>query len=181
MSGDDSAISTVPAANRSRAALPIILGVALVVYLIDQAAKFIVIQTLPLWGWWSLTPTLGRLIRVTHITNTGAAFGMFPQLGAVFMLVAIGVVFGIVLFSHRLPVESFWVRLSLGLQLGGALGNLSDRLWRGSVVDFIDIGFWPIFNVADVAIVLGVAVLAYYFWQQENMNQELSGVSGGNN
>lgn len=150
-------------------------------YVVDQAAKFMVVQVLPEWGWWSLTPGIGRLVRLTHITNTGAAFGMFPQLGAFFLAVGVLVIFGIVLFSHHLPVDSLWVKLSLGLQLGGAMGNLSDRIWRGSVVDFIDIGFWPIFNVADVAIVVGVAMLAYYFWQQENAAHELSGAGGGSN
>jgi signal peptidase II len=59
------------------------------------------------------------------------------------------------------------VRLSLGLQLGGAVGNLLDRLRSGYVVDFIDIGFWPIFNLADLAIVVGVAVLAYHLWRED--------------
>jgi signal peptidase II len=58
--------------------------------------------------------------------------------------------------------------VSLGLQLGGALGNLLDRITRGYVVDFVDIGFWPIFNVADLSIVLGVTLLAYHLWNEEN-------------
>lgn len=148
--------------------MPIILGVAFIVYVCDQITKFLVIKYLPLWEWWSLSPEIARLFRFTHITNSGAAFGMFPRLSAIFMAAAVVVVVGIVLFHSRLPVDSFWVRLSLGLQLGGALGNLSDRIWRGSVVDFVDIGFWPIFNLADVAILLGVAILAYYFWLEEN-------------
>jgi signal peptidase II len=173
-------MSALGAKRANSGALLTIFIVALGVYLLDQATKYFVVQALPLWGWWSLTPEIGRLVRVTHITNSGAAFGMFPQLGNFFLLIAVLVIFGIILFHHHLPVESFWVRLSLGLQLGGALGNLSDRILRGSVVDFIDIGFWPIFNVADVAIVLGVAVLAYYFWQEENPANQLSEVSGGN-
>lgn len=167
--------------QNNRIALPTIFGIALVLYLIDQATKYLVIRYLPLGDWWSLTPEIARLARFTHITNTGAAFGMFPQLGTFFMLVAVVVIFGIVVFYHRLPIKSVWVRLSLGLQLGGAMGNLSDRIFRGSVVDFIDIGFWPIFNIADAAIVLGVAMLAYYFWQQENAATESSGISGENN
>jgi signal peptidase II len=81
-----------------------------------------------------------------------------------------------------LPVESLWVRLSLGLQLGGTLGNLMDRMIRGFVVDFIEIGFLPIFNLADVAIVTGLAMLAYYFWQQEEVaaaDQDFLNVSEG--
>ncbi len=84
------------------------------------------------------------------------------------MIVAIIVIIGIFIFHHQLPVESVWVRVSLGLQLGGAMGNLTDRVTRGYVVDFVDVGFWPIFNVADISIVIGVALLAYYFWEIEN-------------
>jgi len=58
--------------------------------------------------------------------------------------------------------------MSLGLQLGGAMGNLLDRILRQYVVDFVDIGFWPIFNIADLSIVIGVTVLAYFLWEEEN-------------
>ncbi len=111
---------------------------------------------------------LSRLFRFTYISNTGAAFGMFPQLGTIFMVIAVIVVVGIVIFHDHLPTENIWVRISLGLQLGGALGNLADRILRGYVVDFVDIGFWPIFNIADLSIVVGVAILAYHLWDQEN-------------
>ncbi len=94
---------------------------------------------------------------------------MFPQLGNFFMIVAVVVIGVIVLFYHRLPTENVWVRISLGLQLGGAMGNLVDRLVRGFVVDFIDIGFWPIFNLADISIVLGVVILAYHLWDEETL------------
>jgi signal peptidase II len=94
---------------------------------------------------------------------------MFPQLGGAFMIIALVVIVGIVLFYHHMPTDKFWIRLSLGLQLGGALGNAVDRMTRGYVVDFVDIGFWPIFNLADLSIVLGVAILAYYLWNEESM------------
>jgi signal peptidase II len=117
---------------------------------------------------WSFFPALARIFKFTHITNTGAAFGMFPQLGSAFMVVAIVVIVGIVVFYHQLPTGNLWVRISLGLQLGGAMGNLLDRLVHGYVVDFIDIGFWPIFNLADLSIVVGVSILSYHLWQEEN-------------
>lgn len=153
--------------NGRKAALPTILGVAALVFAVDQLTKYWVVQNIPLHGWWSFTVHTGRLIRIIYVTNTGTALGMFPQLGTIFMVIAILVVVGIIIFHRRLPIESPWVRLALGLQLGGALGNLADRLTSGSVVDFVDIGFWPIFNLADVAIVVGVTLLAYYFWEEE--------------
>jgi signal peptidase II len=153
---------------RQGVALPIILGLAMLVFGLDQLTKYWVVQYIPLYESWTFFPALAKLFKFTYITNTGAAFGMFPQLGNMFMIVAIGVIVAIVMFYRHLPTANFWVRLSLGLQLGGALGNLVDRITRGFVVDFIDIGFWPIFNLADLAIVLGVTILAYYLWNEEN-------------
>jgi signal peptidase II len=127
-----------------------------------------VVQNIPLHGSWSFFPGLAKIFQLTFITNTGAAFGMFPQLGGAFMVIAIVVIASIVMFYRHLPTENIWVRVSLGLQLGGALGNLLDRITRGYVVDFVDIGFWPIFNVADLSIVLGVTLLAYHLWNEEN-------------
>ena len=154
--------------NRRGAALPSIIGIALIVFALDQVTKFLILRNIPLGESWSLFPTLERLFKFTFITNTGAAFGMFPQLGSIFMVVAIIVIIAIVLFYHHLPIESGWIRLSLGLQLGGAMGNLVDRLIHGYVVDFVDIGFWPIFNLADLSIICGVAILAYHLWNEEN-------------
>ena len=150
------------------AAFPAIIGVAAIIFALDQATKYLVVQNIPLWESWSLSPVLSRLFKITFITNTGAAFGMFPQMGTIFMLVAIIVVVGIVIYHRHLPIENIWVRISLGLQLGGAMGNLVDRVLRGYVVDFVDIGFWPIFNIADTAIVTGVAILAYCLWNEES-------------
>ncbi len=163
--------------------MPSILGIALVIFFLDQLTKYLVLQHIPLGESWSFFPALARLFRFTHITNTGAAFGMFPQLGVAFMIVAIIVIIAIVLFYHHLPIANPWIRLSLGLQLGGALGNLADRLNYGHVVDFVDIGFWPIFNLADLSIVGGVAILAYHLWREDNSRtdrpEQLPGLSEG--
>jgi len=84
------------------------------------------------------------------------------------------VALAIVLYYRYLPTGSWLVCLSLGLQLGGAIGNLLDRIRFGHVVDFVDIGFWPIFNVADLAIVTGVAILAYCLWHEDTVAHELT-------
>ena len=143
------------------------MGIAALVFALDQVTKFLVVENIPLEGSLSLYPALDRLLKFTFITNTGAAFGMFAQMGLVFIVIAFVVIAGIIVFHHQLPTENFWIRLSLGLQLGGAMGNLLDRIVRGYVVDFVDVGFWPIFNIADVSIVLGVAILAYHLWDLE--------------
>jgi len=101
-------------------------------------------------------------VRLTYVVNTGAAFGLMPQYSQ-FLLVIAFVVIGIVLLYQRyLPGSSLLISWALGLQLGGAVGNLIDRLRYGYVVDFIDVRVWPVFNLADFCISLGVALLAYF-------------------
>lgn len=130
------------------------------VVLADQYTKHLVRQTLPVGASWNPWPWLAPYARVLHIENTGAAFGMFQDAGLFFTLVAIVVSLVIVAYARQLPHGLWWIRLALGLQLGGALGNLIDRVVRGPVTDFISVGTFAIFNVADASISTGVALLA---------------------
>jgi signal peptidase II len=138
-------------------------GAAFVVAL-DQLSKSWVVGHLPAYTPVDWIPQLISLFSFTFVKNTGVAFGLFPQLGGLFTILSALVVTGIVVV-HRIIAESdLWVYGGLGLVTGGALGNLIDRLARGYVVDFIDVNFWPlrewpVFNLADSAIVVGVAVL----------------------
>ncbi len=139
-------------------------GTAGFVLAIDQLSKAWVVANLPSGIPTTPTPWLGSILSFTYITNTGVAFGLFPQFGDFFTWLAVAVVAAILIFQRSLPANDGWMHLALGLQVGGALGNLVDRIFRGSVVDFIDTQFWPvnnfaIFNVADSAIVAGVALL----------------------
>ncbi len=134
--------------------------VALVIVCADQLSK--------LWLKSHLAPgeTLfeAGTFRITHVHNTGAAFGLFQgQSSALTVVALVGVVLILVcaLFMRRFPpLNSVWVRLALGLILGGTIGNLVDRFRLGYVVDFIDIGWWPAFNLADSALVVGAIILA---------------------
>jgi len=136
-------------------------GTAALTLIADQLSKSFIRAHLRLGESWIPFPALGRWFAITHVTNTGAAFGLFPQMGLVFVAIAVVVVAAIVIYYRHLPAEQWLVRVSLGLQLGGALGNLIDRLRYGHVTDFLDFKVWPVFNVADSAIVVGVAILAY--------------------
>jgi len=158
---------------KRRLAFPTILGVAAIIFAFDQATKYLVLQNIAAGTSWSFFPALSKLFQLTHITNSGAAFGSFSNLGNVFKVVAIVVIFAIFLFYHFFPVEFVGVRVCLGMIAGGAMGNDLDRFIRvdGAVVDFIDIGFWPIFNIADMSIFIGVCILAYYLWDEENHRQ----------
>lgn len=145
-----------------------------VIIIIDHATKLVIESRLPLYHSWTPFPEL-PFIRITHVTNTGAAFGLFPDANPVFMTVAIIVSLVIVVYNYHLPGRHTLLRLALGLQLGGALGNLIDRFRLGHVTDFVDVGPWPVFNVADASIVAGVTILAYLMWREHRREPKEAG------
>lgn len=103
-------------------------------------------------------------IRLTYITNTGSAFGLF-QNQTLFLVITAIIGIGAIVFYHMAHSgKTLPLTISLGLQLGGATGNLVERLQRGQVTDFIDLRFWPVFNIADSCIVIGVATLAWFLF-----------------
>jgi signal peptidase II len=107
-------------------------------------------------------PVLGDYIRLTYVENRGAAFGLLQDQTTFFILVGL-VVVGVIVASYRQIEQPGWIlNLCLGLQLGGAIGNLIDRIRFGYVVDFFDLTVWPVFNVADSAICVGVGLLAWH-------------------
>ncbi|MCA1644979.1 MAG: signal peptidase II [Chloroflexi bacterium] len=143
----------------------IFLGLAALVVVLDQLTKRLAEDRLEKTGVRSVPlPVAGDYLRFTYVENRGAAFGLLQDQTAFFVFVGVLVV-GVIAASYRyLPRSGFRLHLALGLQLGGALGNLIDRIRQGYVVDFVDFGYrtnwWPVFNVADSAIVVGVALLA---------------------
>lgn len=157
----------------------LLVVLAFLIFGADQASKYLVLTRLSLGESWSPVPGLDRYISVTHVINPGAAFGLFPDQGSLFAVIAVIVVIAILLYYRYLPSHNWLIRLSLGLQLGGALGNLADRLQYGYVVDFIDFKIWPVFNLADMAIVSGVGILAYFLMQEPEEGDRGSSDSGG--
>ena len=138
---------------------PILLLPLSLVFGLDQVTKAFVRANLFLG---ESIPRSG-LFRITHTSNTGSAFGLFPD-QTLFLILASLVAIGVLLLVYKKqPFSGFPLRLSLGLQLGGAAGNLFDRVRMGHVTDFIDLGPWPVFNVADSAIVIGIFMLGYLF------------------
>ncbi|HLJ65783.1 MAG TPA: signal peptidase II [Chloroflexota bacterium] len=132
-----------------------LVGVALAVFLADQISKRA--AELSLSGG-QIIRLVGGAVLLDYTRNTGAAFGVFKSAGGAFVLIAAGVSLAI-LGSYRLLARSqAGVRVASGLILGGAVGNMLDRLRLGYVVDFIDLRWWPVFNLADSAIVLGVGL-----------------------
>jgi signal peptidase II len=102
---------------------------------------------------------LDHVLYLTVTRNAGAAFGLFQNFTIGFVLISVVVMIGILIYYGRLPSGDWPARLGLALVFGGALANAYDRGVQGSVIDFIQVPHWPIFNVADSAISVGVAVL----------------------
>lgn len=139
----------------------IVFFVAALVLLADHLSKAYVESWLPLNTTWAPFPEWESIFRVTHVSNTGAAFGLFESGSLVLSIVAVVVSVIIVLYNSHLQGNLYWYRLALGLQLGGALGNLLSRIRVGHVTDFLDFGPVPVFNVADMSIVTGTILLGF--------------------
>lgn len=147
----------------------VIFGVALVGVLIaDQVTKALVRAKLTVGA---SVPFIDGFMDLTHVRNTGAAFGLFPGGVPVFVGISTVVLAGIVWVWWRIKPRSTWAVLALGLVAGGALGNLIDRVTAGRVTDFFDVGWWPVFNVADIALDVGVTLLLVWLLFSREMNE----------
>ena len=137
----------------------LLLIIALVVVGLDQLTKYLVRANIELG---QSIPGEG-IFRITYVTNTGGAFGIFANQA---FLLAVAAIIGVSVFLFYLryiPLQSTLLKVGLGLAFGGAVGNLVDRLrFGGKVTDFIDIGAWPVFNVADMSLVVGTILIACY-------------------
>lgn len=140
----------------------LLLTIALICVIIDQVTKRFVEANIDLY---QTVPFIDPYLNWTRTQNFGAAFSLFQNGGLFFVIVALIVTTVILYYAPRLPVSDKLSRVAMGLQLGGALGNLTDRLRQGYVTDFIhlripQIGFdWPVSNFADIFIVSGVILL----------------------
>jgi signal peptidase II len=153
-----------------------LLGISGAIIALDQWTKYLVRTNLAFGATWSPWEWLEPIFRVVHWNNTGAAFGIFPAAGFIFMIVAIVVSGAILYYYPQVPRDQIGVRIALPMQLGGALGNLIDRLTIGTVTDFISVGPVPVFNVADACITIGVAVLIVFMWIDERRRRQDEGM-----
>ncbi len=145
----------------------VLLKLAALVFLADQLTKAVVRASLELR---ESFPAEG-FFRFTHTFNTGSVFGLFQDQNLILTVVSFaGVgVLALIYRSQRRP--SNLLRMSLGLQFGGACGNVLDRVRLGHVTDFVDVGPWPIFNVADASIVVGLVLLGWMFLAPGSRNK----------
>ena len=138
----------------------------LIVLAVDQLTKAWVNQTLGQPGEAHSVQVVGDFVRLSFTTNTGAAFGMFPAATLFFTVVALVAVPILLVARSYVDPRAWWMSIVFGMMMGGALGNLVDRIRLGRVTDFIDVGVgsvrWWAINVADASFVVGVALLALY-------------------
>ena len=139
----------------------------------DQWTKVLVRTNIPLGGDW-LPAWLAWLMpyaRIRYWYNSGAAFGIFQNGNTIFKILAIIVAGVILYYLPRTSRKDWWLRLALAMQFSGAVGNLVDRFQFGHVTDFISVGAFAIFNVADATISVGVAVLIVGVWHTERADK----------
>ncbi|MBN2556080.1 MAG: signal peptidase II [Anaerolineales bacterium] len=148
----------------------LLIGIAGLVIALDQWTKAIVRSNLAVGETWMPLESLASFVRVVHWHNTGAAFGIFPGASIIFTIIAFAVAVGIILFYPTIAGEGLVMRISVALMLGGALGNLVSRLLVGSVTDFISVGSFPVFNVADSCITVGTGILIAAMWVEERQH-----------
>lgn len=149
--------------------MPLFYVVAVVALLVDQASKWWIKANLPLGATIEVWPGVFHL---EHVQNMGAAWGYFHGQRAFLILFSLAIVGGIVMWSRDAVSHGRAAAAGLGLILGGAVGNLIDRVFLGAVTDFLDldtqwavVSTFPVFNVADSALTVGVAVLLLsYIW-----------------
>lgn len=133
------------------------------IYVADQVTKALVVASLDVG---ERVQVVGDLVWIWHLRNTGAAFSLLP--GAIWLFIPITLVaLGMVAWFHlQFRSRSPWIHVILGAILGGALGNLTDRVRLGYVVDFVSVGIgdlrWPAFNVADPSVVIGIGLIVVY-------------------
>ncbi len=151
-----------------------IATIAAFIVALDQWTKWLVRVNIPAGGVW-LPESLAWLspyARIVHWHNTGAAFGMFQDASMVFTVLAFIVIAAILYYYPHVENSDWSLRLAMSMQLGGAIGNLIDRLTRGRVTDFISIGTFPVFNVADASISVGAVILLLGVWLTERADRQ---------
>lgn len=144
--------------------LVLILAIILV---LDQVTKAIVRANIPYGSIWMPLDWLRPYLKFVYIHNTGAAFGLFQSGGLIFGIMAILVSAFIIYYYPQIPQEEKLMRVALAMQMSGALGNLIDRIRFGQVTDFVSVGNFPVFNVADSSITIGVGLLILAMWLAE--------------
>ncbi len=143
----------------------------LIIIFLDQYSKFLIIAKMKPF---TSVPIIENIFHITYVQNKGAAFGFLQNkiLFFIFVTIIVTVVILFLLWKTRNKDNFSLFHFSIILQLGGAIGNLVDRVRLGYVVDFFDFRIWPVFNIADISIVIGVIILSWYVIKNPNVSNK---------
>lgn len=162
--------------------------VAAVIIALDQWTKGLIEANLPLHGSFAPFPALERYFSIVHWTNTGAAFGILRDQRYAMLVIPVVVIVAVLLYARTLPAGYWAIRTCMGLQVGGAIGNLIDRVQHGHVTDFLLFSLpvgdrvysWPAWNVADGSIVVGTILLGVLLlWHDHKRGQQADAAAKG--
>lgn len=141
----------------------VVFSIALLIVILDQLTKYTIKQSLQLN---QSIPVIKNIFHLTYITNTGSAFGLFKGFNFIFILFSVIVVVAILHYLKKIKNNEKALQFSVGLLLGGTIGNLIDRLLHDAVIDFIDFRIWPVFNIADSAVTISIILLIALLWKK---------------
>ena len=135
----------------------------IVVLIADQITKNLILVKMTAQ---ESIPVVQGIFHLTYVQNTGIAFSLFQNTNTLFIVISFAIIGVLLAFLSHLKENQRLEQVCLGLVLGGALGNLIDRVFLGFVVDFLDFRIWPVFNAADSAITIGVLGLLILLWNK---------------
>jgi len=156
-----------------------LFAISSAVIALDQWTKWLVRTHLAIQETWVPWDWLEPYARIVRWKNTGVVFGMFQNIGEVIMVLSALISIAIIYYYPKVPKHEIYLKIALSLQLGGAVGNLIDRIARGYVTDFISIGKFAVFNVADSSISVGVVILLIGVWISEMRQKKQPVISEG--
>jgi len=135
--------------------------ISFIIFVLDRVVKLYITNNFALF---ESKPLIGNLVSVTYVQNTGAAFSILQGKRSFFIVMTVIMLLMIIYLYKKILDKHIYSTLSVGLIIGGALGNFYDRLIHHYVIDFIDFHFFPVFNIADMALVVGTIILSIIIW-----------------
>lgn len=146
-----------------------LLLLSVLVVALDQLTKYYVVHNFSLG---ESVPVIENIFHWTYILNPGAAFGMFEGSRWIFVFIAISIIIALFYYKKEIMESDWWTRYGVALFVGGAFGNVIDRIRQGLVIDFFDFRIWPVFNVADIAICCGVGMIIWSIMTTEVLSKK---------
>lgn len=146
-----------------------ILGIILII--LDQVTKLLITDKLDPG---QTIPIIDGILHFTYVHNPGIAFGLFPKMNVIIIVLSIVTIFLLFLIYRKTNSGDIWTKTALIFIASGAVGNLLDRIQYNVVIDFIDFRFWPVFNLADSFIVIGVFILFIIIFLTKEGNKDAS-------